>query len=183
MMGSNIVDHGQFGPKLSGTSVRPKMKYIIGWINFLYKGDQFVVICECQITIVRSFIRHHCNWNNDQTRIIYIAREALNIGISVKVAGSSKQGEILLSKICALYFMMLLLLVVLRKVNTQNHLIFFKIFLRNFSSENWCQMLYMWCLIFIPIIKSSNLAAISSSVASCFFCTTFPSVTQQKHVI
>ena len=173
-----------FGPKLSGTSIGPKMKCIDSWINFLYKGDQFVVICECYITIVRRFIRHHCNWNNDQTRIVInIAGEALNIGSFVEVAGCCKQREILMSKICALYFMELLVLVVFRNVNAQNHLIFFQIFLRNFSSKNWWYMMYMWHLIFVPIIKSSSIAAISSPVASCFFFTTLPSVTQQKYVI
>ena len=49
--------------------------------------------------------------------MINIAGEALNIGSSVEVAGCSKQGEILKTKICALYFMVLLVLVVLRKVN------------------------------------------------------------------
>ena len=78
------------------------------------KEDQFVVICECHIMTVTSFIKNHCNWNNDQTRImIDIAGEALNIDSSVELAGCSKQGEILMSKICILYFMALLVLVVL----------------------------------------------------------------------
>ena len=49
--------------------------------------------------------------------MINIAGETLNIGTSVEVPSCSKQDEILKSKICALYFMVLLVLVVLRKVN------------------------------------------------------------------
>ena len=114
-----------FGPKLSGTSIGPKMKCIDSWINFLYKEDQFVFICECHIMTVRSFIRHHCNWNNDQTRSSqywqlsqYCWRSFHYWQLSVEVAGCSKQGEILMSKKCVLYFMALLVLVVLRNVNT-----------------------------------------------------------------
>ena len=160
------------------------MKCIDSWINFLYKGDQFVVIYECYITIVRDFIRHHCNWNNDQTRImINIAGEALNIGSSVEVTGCSKQGEILTSKICVLYFMTFLVLVVLRKVKAQNHLIFFQNFLGNLAQR--IGGICCTCGISFLFLSLSPLALqpfLHQLLLASFF-TTLPSVTQQNYVI